>query len=1713
MGQLTDDVVNSIVPEPQLDPIDTGGAPSKPGRELWYPDLSDRMDRIQTRFGMGELDVNEGVQGFKALTGQVTYEAVDSELKALRSSKDAELNRRTLVPFADAEATFFTNGLDYAQKTLEDTAQSLPFMGAVIQEALPYAATGAAVGAGAGLAGGVVIPTVGEEPLTVGSGAALGARWGFNAGQFFGSARIMSGQAYMKYRRAGVPDDNARTLALTEGIINGVVEAAGLDRMGVIAKRSFARSLKTPEGRKAMGHLIGGYLKEVGLQTGEEGVQETVSIMTEQLAAAIEENPDIGVYGTEITDRLAETIASSIGPSAVMVGGTSAISSGAGSITKGSIELAGLVSKAGVEEGRTVAAEKDVKLAVGSQLAQRVMVGKINFQTAMEALKSVWTDKPPTPEQIAQVANQDPTETLDSLLAPLTKETIRQEQTRATIMARVVMDATAEGTQLPRVSPAEAWRIAGDVEIQDVPDMRTTTISSPEVALRRAAVVKELRSLDKEIDALENEYIETVVRNETRIQEDLTKVAVETEAVTANIAALEEELQARRTKDPEAKTKTLEGKIQAKKTKLQALEDQKLLLDTELESTMYSSPTARVEASLEKLYQKRGVLQTEADLIVSGLATPEDIAKGKVTTSVGRLSRIRVAAIQKQYVAFKEGLRVGKRTALANAKAIQRALTSFVRSAPILKSDRLKFIDAIRNIQTAEQMANRFPDLIDRAIRLNEHALRRLARARVAKVLKDTQVKRQGRIVKMKMGLDNHALLKAIHTMMKDRSLREETNTLYSAVIETGQGVINGQIVTLGDLAAEGKLTNAMAAAITSGFESFDAEQMTALADVMEGIATDGKLKRLERMADRQERKRIVAEFGARSIIGEGRPDVSSVDKTGDTLAKKFEAFMAGQSSWRTLLSVMSEYDPTHELVDLLDVHTAKRVEMAETSRMVEVFRNTVAEFISAVGDEKDRAKAVFKQLDRLHQRVSIQYFHKSGAVKEDTFTRAQLIQIWMKMYDKNGLVSKNLNDLRTLHFGNEYTLSELLLPQIERFINDADIRLQDPELSDGERKRLEESRDILEAEADEYRRAISPLAPSTAAAIDAALSDADKKLGMAILSFYEAYGNRVNAWLEGNMGWSLARVENYSPSYRSEVDRSIYDGPLQAAIELASLLPGATIARVDSIKPFEFKNPVNDVLRHIAGFEHAFAYHEILDDINAVFSDGKTRTLLKEQYGSGFVSIVDNYIQAFIQNRHRVYDAATNMFDDIRSKFVVAKLGAKTVYQAAIQLSSMFTYLDYLPPNKTTAMSIVSAYKELSNPKRANEIIDTLWSSPIINARWFNLSRDLAEAMNNDAYSWLGKTSKIHDLMLIGLRVGDKTNILLGGYPLYKAWLDATGSHDIAIQKLERAIEETQQSGSIDQLSAWQRGNAYQRMFSTMFVSQQNQLLQKSTLAFRDFIRTGANKQSFGVLANKMLIYWVLPAATVEIIASGFDYDEPEDYAELLRAAIMGPITGVFGLGETIDIGSRYLLYTLLKASGAEAEAPYLPSDALVKELVSDPVAAFTAIAKAWDSGGSTDVFGVEVAGAAEDEKITDAIYKTARVLDISGLPTENLSRIVEGFQEAIQAGDPLGAAMAVSGWPLSVIKKRARKKEKQDSYDPFAGASPQERDIITEITNMFFDFNESQDRAANGDDGDIDIDLDDLDARAATWDQFVDNEEDGADTGSESLTPVGGQ
>lgn len=502
--------------------------------------------------------------------------------------------------------------------------------------------------------------------------------------------------------------------------------------------------------------------------------------------------------------------------------------------------------------------------------------------------------------------------------------------------------------------------------------------------------------------------------------------------------------------------------------------------------------------------------------------------------------------------------------------------------------------------------------------------------------------------------------------------------------------------------------------------------------------------------------------------------------------------------------------------------------------------------------------------------------------------------------------------------------------------------------------------------------------------AILSKLSRQDKRLGDLMLDFYQRKYPQINNVYRDIYGVDLPSNEFYSPIQREGVnlgENNVFGQINEDSSYRRSVNPSAVKSRTGTLKPLKKMGATESLTRHLDESNYFIAWATKVREFNHIFSDPSVRTTIKDNFGGKFLSTIDQNVTQFTQNGNKYADTNRTV-DKLRKGFTVGALAVKPAI-AVKQMVSTFAYLEKLNPVNFT-VGVVDFW---SNPIRNARILNE--ESVFIRERGSNMERDIKAATNSDTFTAFKKAPSFFNTLLLNVRLGDKGAILTGAWAMRKVALKRGATIEEAVLEYERFSNETQQSSDLSQLSLFQRGGSFAKLF-TMFMSSQRQYLNKELNAVRSIFRKGGrSKANIQKVAKILFIYHIMLPVLFQFVANFGRLDE-EALKDYMRAGILGSINGLFLFGSVID--------SVLRASlGLKVWDTSIPIIDTLDEIKD----AITSISIEDISNGD----------------IYDMLGAFSEAASVFGIPSEQAVDMVDGFSDLLE-GDIREGIGQILGW-----------------------------------------------------------------------------------------------
>lgn len=727
------------------------------------------------------------------------------------------------------------------------------------------------------------------------------------------------------------------------------------------------------------------------------------------------------------------------------------------------------------------------------------------------------------------------------------------------------------------------------------------------------------------------------------------------------------------------------------------------------------------------------------------------------------------------------------------------------------------------------------------------------------------------------------------------------------------------------------------------------ADELRDLKERIQLLIKTGRAEALIKQANLKERRQKQVADVVSTLQGD-KP-VKATDKPSKKgIAKALRNFLSGGKSingWADLMDILSQDDPTSKafesrLSEIAEVSTIEQKEKGDTLTDGQVIVNLMKD---AFGFKRNRQAT--RQIRRDTKKKDLGIFtDRSGQEVRLNLSIAERRKIWMEF--------------------------------------------QDPLI-----------RESIEVEEGGYRLGdinINGLTQQMQDAIFEELDTSQKEFALAQMDFYrELRKKRINIQYRKDFGVDLPFNEFYSPISRVVGKEEIADTFLKEQNFRRSIDPTFTKSRVINREKIVVQSDLQVLQRHIIEMNHYLNWSDKLKDLNNIFGNSNVRRIIKSKFGDGMLSIVNKFLLDFQNKGLQKIQLHERPLGLLRRNFTIAALALKPALTIK-QLMSFPAYAEFVP-----IKDFLIGMKDFA--KSPLETAKILMNTNLMKTRGSSLTRDIQDALGAKGLAVFQANPTIKNYLLITTRIGDAGAILFGGGAVYHAVLKKTGSKEMAIKAFEKATASTQQSADISQLSAWQRGGEFAKLF-TMFTSAQNQYLRRELGAIRNLLKGRLPAKEF---AKKIAIYHFVLPMMFQLASDFGEWDEEEQ----IRAMILGPLNGYFILGDILDWTVREALNI-----GADFELP-------VHQIQFGPI--------------TDSVKGLYKAGAALDQEeilLEDVLIAVEELSSrtigpMLGLPVKRILDSYEGINDIIEEEDVKRGVLKLAGWSPYIVNRQLDKEE----------------------------------------------------------------------------------
>jgi len=536
---------------------------------------------------------------------------------------------------------------------------------------------------------------------------------------------------------------------------------------------------------------------------------------------------------------------------------------------------------------------------------------------------------------------------------------------------------------------------------------------------------------------------------------------------------------------------------------------------------------------------------------------------------------------------------------------------------------------------------------------------------------------------------------------------------------------------------------------------------------------------------------------------------------------------------------------------------------------------------------------------------------------------------------------------------------------------------------------------------------------------------------------FLQDFHTGINEIYSQVEGIDLKKTPLYMP-LRREVNRNVESAEptFMESQSTGMNKAGSLKERVFNTNHFKLANFNSVLMNHVEQMSHYKAWALPTREINGTFNNPQVKAYIEQYHGQDALKTIQKFQEDFGKSILNRFDDLA-ILDKLRANITVAMVGANPIVMLK-QLTSIPAMASDIPVTDWVA----GTSKFIANPLKAYNFLKD--NSPMFKQRGEKgFDKEMANLAKDTASNAIAGKNKISEILMSGVKFGDKTAIAIGGYAVYNYYYnEATKSGKVeedaikeGIFKFEQAFERSQQSAN-DQSRGWfLRGGSGMNLF-TMFMT--------SPASYSRMIEMGARHiKDDPKTASKMLIVYgvILPmvfqgVADAMLGIDGDDEEKEEFWNNQLRAVQIGYMNGMPLLREI----QKGVLNTY-DGNGWWSNS-ITPVESMIDELKN-----VVGNAKKWADGGTDRINADEYRNRTFESVMHLAGYG-------SGIPTKPLQRWGEGVVSAAtgETERPIRASLGYSK------KARGEKKNKYEKYmarvkklrEEFDVASKEDRAVI---------------------------------------------------------------
>jgi len=327
-------------------------------------------------------------------------------------------------------------------------------------------------------------------------------------------------------------------------------------------------------------------------------------------------------------------------------------------------------------------------------------------------------------------------------------------------------------------------------------------------------------------------------------------------------------------------------------------------------------------------------------------------------------------------------------------------------------------------------------------------------------------------------------------------------------------------------------------------------------------------------------------------------------------------------------------------------------------------------------------------------------------------------------------------------------------------------------------------------------------------------------------------------------------------------------------------------------------------IFEHVGNVIHDLAWHEWLMDTNRLLRDSKIDQAIRAGYGPSVMRSIQNTLTAIAVGDIPAERGFQEGINWLRTGSSIAAMGWSAT-TTVLQLSGLTQSMERIGPRWILRGASQWMRGGPAEQETARRFIND--RSRIMRNRKRTLNRELRDIQDQIEGVGLfnGHVKDSYFAMIVQMQTVVDTVTWLGAYDKEME----AGSHDEgkAVAMADRAVIDSQGSGTIENLAAVQRGGPMQKLW-TNFYTFMNTSFNLTAESWRK--RNFRNPADVGRFAGDMMLLYYFPIVLNQMVIDALrqDYDEDEDWDEyLLRQTFSFDVAkDVAAFGMSTVMGGR---------------------------------------------------------------------------------------------------------------------------------------------------------------------------------------------------------------